>query len=573
MNQRQRNEWIEAAKEQVLRNAKASDRCESDLMELYDECANGLENEIRAFYSKYAKENQLTESEASKLLSGKEYSAWKRSLEGYLKDIGDQGKDSKLMLELNTLAAKSQISRKEQLLANVYRNMSRLAGRSETELTGLLSGLVETNYERKMYDIQTIGKVSWDVSKVDEKLLKQILNYPWSGKHYSKALWDNTDQLAALTRRELTLGFMSGAGVDRIAGEINAVMGKGMYAAQRLVRTEASYFANQGQILAYQEAGVTRYRFLGGGCEICQKLNGKVFDVKDAKAGENLPPIHPNCKCTTVAAYDIPVFKERQGNPLKSNPKFEEWKRKHMEDADSTDGEEGKKKKGFFAGRRERKEAADVLQTYARKVNVTGEVNLKNYKKAAEELERQLSKVPFGQLDEIMIFDSQDYPGRMGATAAKGKRLRLGTELMNRPEQYYEGSVLNWQKRIETAMGRLRSKLMQAPSEAVRSEYSRQMELRKYSRGNVLYKDKEIACVIQHEMMHMILNDKGLRDDTELKKCYNHAMKNGDIYGISYRASENEREFICEAAVMYENGEPLPGYVRSLIKRLKSYET
>ena len=37
--------------------------------------------------------------------------------------------------------------------------------------------------------------------------------------------------------------------------------------------------------------------------------------------------------------------------------------------------------------------------------------------------------------------------------------------------------------------------------------------------------------------------------------------------------AENEREFICEAAVMYENGEPLPGYVRSLIKRLKSYET
>ena len=41
---------IEAAKEQVLRNAEGSDGCEADLMELYDECVNGLENEIRAFY-------------------------------------------------------------------------------------------------------------------------------------------------------------------------------------------------------------------------------------------------------------------------------------------------------------------------------------------------------------------------------------------------------------------------------------------------------------------------------------------------------------------------------------------
>lgn len=331
MNLRQRNEWIEAAKEQVLRNAKASDQCEAELMFLYDECVNGLETEIRAFYSKFAKDNQLTESQGSALLTGKEYQSWRNFIEGYLKEAEGQGKGSKVMLELNTLAAKSQISRKEQLLANMYRNMANLAGRSEKELTGLLEGLVQTNYERKMFDIQRIGGVAWDVSRVDERLLKQILQYPWSGKNYSKALWDNTDQLAALTRRELTLGFMTGAGVDKIAKEIDAVMGKGRYAAQRLVRTEASYFANQGQLLAYRDAGVEKYRFLGGGCEICQSLNVQVFALEDAKPGENLPPIHPNCKCTTVAAYDVPVFKKREGNPLEENPKFAEWKRKHMQ--------------------------------------------------------------------------------------------------------------------------------------------------------------------------------------------------------------------------------------------------
>jgi len=110
----------------------------------------------------------------------------KTSLEGYLEELEGQGKDSRLALELNTLSAKSQVSRKEQLLANIYHNMARLAGRSETELTGLLEGLVQTNYERKMFDIQSIGGVAWDVSKVDERLLKQILSYPWSGKQYSK---------------------------------------------------------------------------------------------------------------------------------------------------------------------------------------------------------------------------------------------------------------------------------------------------------------------------------------------------------------------------------------------------
>ena len=317
---------------------------------------------------------------------------------------------------------------------------------------------------------------------------------------------------------------------------------------------------------------MTKYRFLGGGCEICQRLNGQVFELSDARAVENLPPIHPNCKCTTVAAYDIPVFKQRQGNPLKSNPKFEEWKKKHMEEADKAESEPGQEnaKKGIFANLKDRREATGLLQPYASKVKVTGEVNQANYKKAAAELERQLAKAPFQKLDEITIFNSRDAPGKMGS--AVGKRLRMGTALMNAPEQYYEGSVLNWTKRIETSMGKLRARLNEGASEAVREAYGRQMELKRYSRGNVLYKGREIACVIQHEMMHMIVNETGMRDDRKLKECYNRAMKSGDVYGISYRASENEREFICEAAVMYENGEPMPEYIKRLVKECKSHE-
>lgn len=77
----------------------------------------------------------------------------------------------------------------------------------------------------------------------------------------------------------------------------------------------------------------------------------------------------------------------------------------------------------------------------------------------------------------------------------------MGTALMNAPEQYYEGSVLHWTKRIEASMGKLRARLNEGASEAVREAYGRQMELKRYSRGNVLYKGREIACVIQHEMM------------------------------------------------------------------------
>ena len=68
-----------------------------------------------------------------------------------------------------------------------------------------------------------------------------------------------------------------------------------------------------------------------GGCEICQALNGQAFKLSEAEAGVNLPPIHPNCKCTTRAKPRIDMFALKDGaNQLKDNPKFEEWKKRYV---------------------------------------------------------------------------------------------------------------------------------------------------------------------------------------------------------------------------------------------------
>ena len=298
MSQKERNEWIERAKQRVLNNAEITDQSVKEIMFLFDEAAWTLETEINSMFQKYATENGLTNAEASKLLTGSEYSRWKKGIEEYLKEA--EG-DSKTLLELNTLAMKSRISRKEQMLATVYQTMITLSRDTETKITDLLGDMF-------------------------------ILKHPWSGKNYSQALWENTDKLATLAKRELTMGFMNGSSVQKMAKEINDVMGKGRYAAERLVRTESSYFSNQGELASYREMGIQEYTFLGGGCEICMELNGQSFPLDEAEPGLNLPPIHPNCKCTIKAKAKIDLFKDREGvNPLESNPKFEEWKKKYVD--------------------------------------------------------------------------------------------------------------------------------------------------------------------------------------------------------------------------------------------------
>lgn len=335
MSFKDRNALIEQSKEKVLNNEKITDKAVKEIMFVYDETAAKLETEIHALYQKFATDNKLTEAAASKLLSDKQYSVWRKSVEEYLKDIDSEGSGSKTLLELNTLAMKSRISVKEQLLSNVYRNMLDLAEDSTTKLESVLADIVKVNYVEGAFRVQSSLGIGFSVTRLSEDTIKEVLAYPWDTKRFSQSIWDKSDKIAAVAKHELSLGFASGSSVEKMAKSINDIMDKGKYAAQRLVRTECSYFSGKAELMSYQESGITRYRFLGGseGSEhcACGALNGQTFDVDKAEVGVNYPPMHPNCKCTTVAVVGNSIFDERNDTePLSDNIKLQEWQERYV---------------------------------------------------------------------------------------------------------------------------------------------------------------------------------------------------------------------------------------------------
>ena len=260
---------------------------------------------------------------------------WRKSIEAYIAEASGAAKDSKALLELNTLAMKSRITRKEQLLANVYQNMIDLAEDSTTKLDTLLGDLLQVNYYESCFSIQRGIGMGFHVAKIDKKLIQRVLSFPWSEKHYSEAVWGACDHLSALVKREITMGFIQGSSVQKMARAIDEVMDKGRYNAERLVRTECKYFANQGEVMGYKESGIEEYQFLGGtehaGSCTCSELNGRMFRVDEAEAGVNLPPIHPNCLCIIKAHFKKSIFDKREGDPLADNIKFREWKKKYVD--------------------------------------------------------------------------------------------------------------------------------------------------------------------------------------------------------------------------------------------------
>ena len=294
--------WKKRAEEREAEWIKKSkDTIEKELAEYYRRALSRITDDIAVLYGRYAKDNNLTYTEASKLLTDKEFKQWRMSLEEYL-DAIDKTADNKLLLELNTLAMRKRISRLDKLYGDTLKNLYRLGTDSENGMTKFLSGAYKDNYYKNLFDIgKTIG-IKSSVSEVDDKKIRKVLNNSWSGKNYSQRIWKNTDKLAKLIKNEITDGFHRGVSINKMAKLVQQRMNVGKHEATRLVRTEMNYVQNQAALDSIKDAEMKYYIFLATldkkTSTVCRVHDRKVYPVDGATPGTNMPPLHPHCRST-----------------------------------------------------------------------------------------------------------------------------------------------------------------------------------------------------------------------------------------------------------------------------------
>lgn len=63
----------------------------------------------------------------------------------------------------------------------------------------------------------------------------------------------------------------------------------------------------------------------GDVCPICKGLDDKHFKVDDMMPGENAPPMHPNCHCSTAAYMDNEAYEEWINSYQEHGLNFEDW--------------------------------------------------------------------------------------------------------------------------------------------------------------------------------------------------------------------------------------------------------
>ena len=102
--------WLKREEEKLNAGIKDCNKLSKELQSHYKNAYKEIEKEINNLFMQYAKENNLTYKEASKYLTSDEFEIWRTDIKGYLAEIE---LNPEVLLELNTLAMKSRITRLE----------------------------------------------------------------------------------------------------------------------------------------------------------------------------------------------------------------------------------------------------------------------------------------------------------------------------------------------------------------------------------------------------------------------------------------------------------------------------
>lgn len=288
--------WAKREAEALRQRVTDEKEYDRRIKRIYGNMLNDVQTQINAFYGRYAASEGITLAEAKKRVSKLDIAAYERKAKKYVEQrtFSKQANE-----EMRLYNATMRINRLEMLKANI--GLELIAGHAELEefMGGILKGRTEDELLRQA---GILGKTI----KSNAQTANAIVNASFHNAKFSDRVWMYQDMLRDDLDKLLQQGLIQGKNPRVLAREIKKKFETSTFNAERLMRTELARVQTEAQKQSFERNGFEDYEFIvnGGCCPICQGLSGKHFKVAKMMPGENAPPMHPHCRCSTAAWED-----------------------------------------------------------------------------------------------------------------------------------------------------------------------------------------------------------------------------------------------------------------------------
>nr|DAQ79373.1 MAG TPA: minor capsid protein [Caudoviricetes sp.] len=330
--------------EQMDKAEKQADKFD----EIYKQSKTYLDKQINKVFDRFQRDYGLSERDARHVLNNmkdqKDLNELRKVLEARPNDPNIQ----RLLADLDSPAYAYRMKRLERLNDDLDRMRESIYRSEKSGSDAFYSDLMKDSYYKATFDLQQQTGLAYSFSNLPETEIKRLKALKWTGEGYSDRIWSNTGALASSVKDELLMSLMTGRGIRDTSQAIAERFEVGQNNARRLVRTESAFFHNQMELLSYEDAEITKYRFIAvldkRTSHICQKHDNVVYRVDEAVPGVNYPPMHPWCRSTTIAHdddIDYSKLERRARNPetgkveyVPADMSYKEWYSKYVDDKD-----------------------------------------------------------------------------------------------------------------------------------------------------------------------------------------------------------------------------------------------
>lgn len=307
---------------------KAEDTAEI-MKQTYAKAQKHLVDQADKIFLKYQRDYKLSETQARAILkrSGVDVMKLKRELQN-----GVQSDEIKQILtDMDSAAYASRIEKLIQSQKDIDNLMLGMSKNDNKLLTNHLKNIADDSYLHEMFMLQKRAKVAFEFGSLDPAYVDKLLHVNWSGKHFSQAIWNNHAELGQTLKEEYLVNYLTGRSSFDMAKVIEYRFGVEGYKARRLVRTESTFFSAELEAKAYEEAGIEQYEYVSvlddRTTHVCKSKDGKIYNVKDRRAGVNYPPLHVFCRATTIAHIPNEWLEEVDGDVFDDKIVYKDFKK------------------------------------------------------------------------------------------------------------------------------------------------------------------------------------------------------------------------------------------------------
>lgn len=319
--------WKSRAEQVILEAERSVLDYEKRLQDVYDVALVNIRKDIELFFAKYAKQNKLPYAEVRRRLTPSELKPYQVQLKEWYRLAQEMNMSAEFKSYLKEVGAKTYISRLQSLESSIRFEIERLAAEKIDGYTTLLSDNYLAAYYSNYYTLSSGLELSVNFATIDKTGIDTAIRTRWDGANYSDRIWKDKDKLVQTMEKILPQSFSRGLNSRELGDMIAKELGTSKSYGRTLARTEVNNLCNQSSLAVYKAVGLEQYEYLATldmrTSEICRDLDGFVGKVSLAQTGVNYPPMHPNCRSTTIPYFpdedelEERIARDEEGNNIK----------------------------------------------------------------------------------------------------------------------------------------------------------------------------------------------------------------------------------------------------------------